>query len=104
MPRLSPIGYVRMALERRAATMGKPQRKGIIVDFVAVRRLLFETTFVPLFLGVLALASALEDSGAGLWQDFLKYVGAFLIALTSSRHYSALELRERSTERTSRPS
>jgi hypothetical protein len=62
------------------------------MNVTAVRRLLLETTFLPLFVGIVALFSAV-DAGGGLTHTALKVGGAFLVAICSFRAYGELNLR-----------
>ena len=73
----------------------KPAPTSPTFDRSALIRLLFETTFIPMLVGLVILASAVEPHHTGFWQHVLKYAGAFLIALCSARRYRDLDLRAR---------
>lgn len=61
--------------------------------FNAVRRLLFETTFLPLFMGIVAVLMAIPDRG-GVYPAFLKVGGALLISLACHRQNTEVNLYE----------
>ncbi|MGZ4436297.1 MAG: hypothetical protein ACXVWU_07995 [Nocardioides sp.] len=66
-------------------------------------RLLLETTFTPLFLGILAALQALKVSD-DLWHDVLSVAAAFLISLCCFRRFDELNLRQHRPHDPSRPS
>jgi hypothetical protein len=71
------------------------------MNFKALWRLITETTFMPLFIGLSALATALPDGG--WFVDVGKHFGAFLVAISLFRHNSELWLGDGPPPRTQPP-
>ncbi len=73
----------------------------------ALVRLLTETTFTPLLIGLVALAGAIQPSDQSFWREFMTFMGALIIALVAWRPYAGMNLRDgseapRSTDSPSR--